>query len=207
MDAHASVAPEYGLVLTTPRRFSDMIIHMLKLHQWNWDRIALSVVTIAIVTAIGAFVFIPDKGPTMVLELDDGNVRKIPEQIMATVRFAVDGDTVELTTGERVRYIGVDTPEKGECYYEEAKAFNKEFVQGKRVRLERDVSDRDQFGRLLRYVSLIDGPTVIDMSRSLIGEGYGKAVFIEPDVSRFHSYRVDEGRALQANLGIWGACQ
>jgi len=64
----------------------------------------------------------------------------------------IDGDTVELSTGERVRYIGIDTPEIGKCYYVESSAKNAEFVDGQIVRLEKDVSETDIYGRLLRYV-------------------------------------------------------
>src|SRR4030067_982445 len=68
----------------------------------------------------------------------------------------VDGDTVELENGQKVRYIGIDTPEttlgKNDCYGTEATEKNKELVEGKRVRLEKDISETDKFGRLLRYV-------------------------------------------------------
>src|SRR5215218_9248099 len=81
----------------------------------------------------------------------------------ATVRVArvVDGDTirVELPSGEEaVRYIGIDTPESVkpgapvECFAKRASAFNERLVAGERVRLVRDVEERDRYGRLLAYV-------------------------------------------------------
>ncbi|NDJ51833.1 MAG: nuclease, partial [Chloroflexi bacterium] len=71
------------------------------------------------------------------------------------VTFVVDGDTVDVAIqGEvfRVRYIGVDTPESNEPCFDEATAANAQLVAGQNVTLVRDVSDTDQFGRLLRYV-------------------------------------------------------
>lgn len=126
---------------------------------------------------------------------------------VGTVAFVIDGDTIELTTGERVRYIGVDTPEKGECYYTEATEFNRRLVRGKRVTLTRDVTDRDRYGRLLRYVSVSNGITSSDVSRTLIRQGYGLTIYIEPDVSRYRSYRADEAFAIQAKSGLWSACR
>ena len=73
----------------------------------------------------------------------------------AKVQRAIDGDTIELANGEKVRYIGIDTPEtkhpeKGVEYYgQEAYLANKNLVEGKEVRLEFDVQERDKYGRLL----------------------------------------------------------
>ena len=70
----------------------------------------------------------------------------------------MDGDTIIIEEGQKVCYIGIDTPESVhpskpvECFGKEASNKNKELVEGKRVRLETDVSDTDRYGRLLRYV-------------------------------------------------------
>ena len=81
--------------------------------------------------------------------------------VEATVVRVIDGDTIEVEidgTSYRVRYIGIDTPETVhpqkpvECFGKEASEKNRELVEGKRVRLEKDVSDTDKYGRLLRYV-------------------------------------------------------
>lgn len=74
----------------------------------------------------------------------------------------IDGDTIEIEGGDRVRYIGIDTPETVDprkpvqCYGQEASNKNKELVEGKTVELEKDVSETDKYGRLLRYVWLGD---------------------------------------------------
>ena len=86
----------------------------------------------------------------------------------AVVKRVIDGDTIELDNGKTLRYIGIDTPEtkhptKGvQCFGEEAYKKNKELVEGKRVQLEKDVSETDRYGRLLRYVFVLPD----DASRS-----------------------------------------
>ena len=80
----------------------------------------------------------------------------------ALVVRVIDGDTIEISGGARVRYIGIDTPEvypELEYYGAEAREKNAEMVEGKIVVLEKDVSDRDRYGRLLRYV-YVDGTFV-----------------------------------------------
>ena len=87
----------------------------------------------------------------------------------------IDGDTFEIETGEKVRLIGIDTPEKNEPNYEEAKLFLISNIQGRKVILQKDVSDKDKFGRLLRYVYL-EGELI---NLRLVEEGYAKSVEAE----------------------------
>lgn len=74
------------------------------------------------------------------------------------VKRVVDGDTIELENGERLRYIGIDTPETKhptkpvQCYGEDAYQINKKLVEGKTVKLVKDISEVDKYKRLLRYV-------------------------------------------------------
>ena len=78
-----------------------------------------------------------------------------PPFVQAQVVRVIDGDTIEVSIGGKtykVRYIGIDTPEVGERMASEATAMNKRLVGGKVVRLEKDVSETDKYGRLLRYV-------------------------------------------------------
>src|SRR3989338_7374568 len=76
----------------------------------------------------------------------------------ARVKFVVDGDTIELENGQRVRYIGIDTPELHhplkpvQCFGKEAKDENEKLVLGKEIILKKDVSETDRYGRLLRYI-------------------------------------------------------
>ncbi len=122
----------------------------------------------------------------------------------------IDGDTIKLSNGQVVRYIGIDTPEtnhprKGrECFGEEAKLANKELVEGKRVRLERDVSETDRYGRLLRYV-FVDG---LFVNEYLVKQGYAHARSYPPDVKYQEIFRQAEQYAREQRLGLWsGVCQ
>lgn len=129
--------------------------------------------------------------------------RSAPEE--ATVRRAIDGDTIELANDETVRYIGIDAPESVkpgtpvECFAKEAGKRNRELVEGKMVRLERDVSDRDKYGRLLRYVSVGD----VFVNAKLVEEGYAKATSFPPDIGRQDLLRSLEREAREKKRGLW----
>lgn len=136
----------------------------------------------------------PPTGPTV----------SIPPGDLATVEFVVDGDTVDvLLDGEsyRVRYIGVDTPERDEPFYEEAVAANGALVDGAEVVLVRDVSEVDQYGRLLRYVYLTDGTFV---NAELIAQGYGRVVTFPPDVAQVDAFSDLQAAAREQGMGLWG---
>lgn len=72
------------------------------------------------------------------------------------VTEVVDGDTIKLSNGKTVRYIGVDTPEKGDCFYEQAKKINQDLVLDRQVEIKTDQNNMDRFGRTLAYVWLDD---------------------------------------------------
>jgi micrococcal nuclease len=124
----------------------------------------------------------------------------------AVVARVVDGDTVELESGERVRYLLVDTPEvsgTSDCFGPEAREYNRELVEGKTVELDYDVECRDAYDRLLAYVSL-DGR---DINALLVERGYACVLHIPPNGEE----RVDEFEALEDEarvgmVGLWGAC-
>ena len=117
----------------------------------------------------------------------------------ALVTSVIDGDTVELADGRRVRYLGIDTPESGEYYAEEATARNKELVEGKTVELQRGKRDQDEYGRLLRYV-YVDG---VFVNAELIAGGYAKAYIFDPD-DRYSQILVQlEQYAKMRERGLW----
>jgi micrococcal nuclease len=126
------------------------------------------------------------------------------------VSKVIDGDTIELATGEKVRYIGVDTPEtkhptKGvECFGAEASAYNTKLVLGQMVRLEKDVSETDRYGRLLRYVYLEDGTFV---NLKLVSEGYANPATFPPDVAYREVFAEAAKIARNQQLGLYKACQ
>jgi micrococcal nuclease len=123
----------------------------------------------------------------------------------------VDGDTIEVEIGGRrhtVRYIGIDTPEVGDprrpvmCYGEEASRRNRQLVEGRTVLLEKDVSETDRYGRLLRYV-WADG---VFVNAALVREGYARVYTVPPDVRYAELFRRLEREAREAGRGLWGAC-
>ncbi len=128
-----------------------------------------------------------------------------------TVRRVVDGDTLVLENKERVRLIGVDTPETKhprrpvEYYGKEASAFTKRMVQGKRVRLEFDqanahIGHKDRYRRTLAYVFLEDGTF---LNAEIIKQGYGFAYTRFP-FKYMDEFRRYEREAREQNRGLWG---
>lgn len=121
------------------------------------------------------------------------------------VTRVIDGDTIVIEGGEVVRYIGIDTPEVAqgrECYSTEASNKNKELVEGKMVRLEKDVSEKDRYQRLLRYVYI--GDTFVN--EYLVREGYATAITYPPDVKYQELFRLAERQARESNKGLWKEC-
>jgi len=111
----------------------------------------------------------------------------------------IDGDTVIIDTGERVRYIGIDTPEKGELFCEECKKKNEELVLGKEVGLERDVSITDKYGRLLAYVWVGD----LMVNSEMVKTGYAHAYTYPPDVKYSDLFVELEREARENEYGLW----
>lgn len=94
----------------------------------------------------------------------------------------IDGDTFEIYSGEKVRLICVDTAEKGEGGYEEAAEFLEGLVLDKEVRMEKDVSETDKYGRLLRYVWVDSSVGEIFVNKEIVQEGYGVVFEYEEDI-------------------------
>ncbi|UMG93548.1 thermonuclease family protein [Nocardioides sp. TF02-7] len=110
------------------------------------------------------------------------------------VTYVVDGDTLELGNGERVRLVGIDTPERGECGYEKARDRLAGLVEGERVTLGESDEDRDGYGRLLRYVDL-DG---VDAGLELLEAGLARARYDSRDGYGAHPR---ERRYIRADRG------
>jgi micrococcal nuclease len=135
----------------------------------------------------------------------------------AEVIRVVDGDTIVVRIGgdeERVRYIGLDAPEvadagagtAAECGADEARAVNERLVVGEPVVLERDVSDRDRFGRLLRHAWLEAGGWRL-IGLELVEAGAVEARSYPPDTGRDAQLDAAERSARDLGAGIWGACR
>jgi micrococcal nuclease len=129
----------------------------------------------------------------------------------AQVRRVVDGDTVLLTSGERVRLIGVDTPESVkpgtpvQCYARRASAFTHRLLDGAAVRLVHDAERRDRYGRLLAYVYRArDG---LFVNAALVRDGYARVLTIAPNTAHAAEFRALASAAEHAGKGLWGACR
>jgi micrococcal nuclease len=124
------------------------------------------------------------------------------------VTQVIDGDTIKLETGDTIRYIGIDAPEtvdskKGtECYGQQAADYNRQLVKDKQVTLEKDVSETDSFGRLLRYVYL-DGTMI---NEKLVRDGYALISTYPPDVKYQDLFLSAQQEARENNRGLWTNC-
>jgi micrococcal nuclease len=116
-----------------------------------------------------------------------------------SVAKVVDGDTLKLSNGERVRLLNIDTPEKGQYYWREASQRMKELASNKTVKLEADKTNRDKYGRLLRY-AYIDGAMA---NLIMVREGYARSYYIAPDDKYLDDISNAEAYAKSMNLGIW----
>lgn len=125
----------------------------------------------------------------------------------AVVTRVVDGDTVELEDGTKIRYLMVNAPETtqghDDCYGQNAVTFNTDLVLNKTVDLTYDVECQDRYGRTLAYVS-VGG---VEVNSLMLERGYACLLHIPPDGDD----RLDELKALEtaaktAKRGLWGAC-
>jgi micrococcal nuclease len=132
----------------------------------------------------------------------------------ARVVHVVDGDTIRVLLGdrqERVRYIGVDTPESVkedtpvQCFAGRAAAENARLVAGREVRLVPDVETRDRFGRLLAYVYRTQDGTMVN--EALVRGGFAKPLTIAPNVRFAERFRRAAHVARRTGRGLWSACE
>lgn len=131
-----------------------------------------------------------------------------------TVIRVVDGDTIHVRlpdgTREKVRHIGIDTPESVkpntpvQCFAKAAAARNEELVGGERVELRTDVEERDRYGRLLAYVYRVRDDLFVNAA--LIREGYAVPLTIPPNVAHADEFTALAREARRADRGLWRAC-
>lgn len=123
------------------------------------------------------------------------------------INRVIDGDTIQLEDGSRVRYIGINTPETKdprrpvEFMGKEAYQFNKKLVEGKNVRLEFDVQQRDEYGRLLAYVYV--GDTFVNAE--LVKQGYAQASTYPPNIKYAELFQKLEKEARENGRGLWAS--
>lgn len=139
----------------------------------------------------------------------------LPEGDDATLVKVIDGDTIKVKIAGSdaevsVRYIGVDAPEIGNtakgstCYAAEATEANRKLIEGHTLRLQRDKSENDRFGRMLRYVYLPDGQMV---NEALVLGGYAFAKAYKPDTRNSARFTAAQRQAQTAKTGLWSACR
>jgi micrococcal nuclease len=139
------------------------------------------------------------------------------QEVTSRVTKVIDGDTIEIeTNGQKfkLRYIGINTPEtvdprkKVECFGKEASAENKRLVDGAEVVLEKDVSETDKFGRLLRYVYLkLDDGSLLFVNDYLVRQGYAYSSAYPPDIKYSGRLNQAQTEAREAGRGLWSTCQ
>ena len=128
------------------------------------------------------------------------------DSLRVKVRQVDDGDTIIVAGGERVRYLGINTPEianqdkPAEPFAEEAKAFNKKLVQGRWINLELAKQQRDHYGRLLASVFLADGTFV---NGELVRRGYAHLLRKQPELPYWKRLLELQRQALKEQKGMW----
>ena len=132
------------------------------------------------------------------------------EVVSAEVIRVIDGDTIEVTIDgkvEKVRYIGIDSPEPyseevPECFSKEASMANRNLVENKKVTLVPDLEDRDRYDRLLRYVYVGD----VFVNKELVKDGFAEAINIKPNSTHYNEFLSLEEQARTEGKGMWGVC-
>ena len=134
---------------------------------------------------------------------------------LGKIAHVIDGDTVDIDINgrtERVRLIGVDTPETKhptkpiECFGPEASAYLTQLLpKGISVRIERDVEARDRYGRMLLYLYL--GSNNLFINLDLVARGYGTPMSIEPNTFHRNDFVRAAAQAEAADVGLWKACR
>ena len=173
----------------------------MKVRQWWWR----AVVLVVLLAGAAALVI-------AVTRRGDGAASLPPD--VGIVEFVIDGDTVDIDIGgreERVRLIGIDTPElhtetgEPECMAQPAREFSAAQVPaGTEVRLERDVVGRDDYGRLLAYVYRRDDDVMIN--ELVVSAGYARPLTIAPNDAHRDRFVAAAHAAEASGLGLWSAC-
>jgi len=132
----------------------------------------------------------------------------------ATLVYVTDGDTIGVEidgTEERIRLIGIDTPETKkpdtpiQCFGPEATAYTKSLLpEGTRLHLERDVEARDAYGRLLAYVYRSDDGMFVNLQ--IISQGYARPLTIPPNVAHADEFIAAARKAEATDVGLWAGC-
>ncbi len=147
---------------------------------------------------------VPSPTPSLVVP----TTVKLSQLENVLVLRVVDGDTILIEGNRKLRYIGMNAPESVDprrpvqCFGKEASKRNQELVEGKTITIEKDVSETDKYGRLLRYVYL-DG---VMINKQLVEEGYAVASSYPPDIKHQPELRLAQKNAITNHRGLWADC-
>lgn len=133
----------------------------------------------------------------------------IGDELVEVIRV-VDGDSIIIERDIEVRLIGINAPESGECYFEESRQGLTNLIQGKKVYLKKDISGKDDFGRLLRYVFLPSNNEYQDeifVNRYVLEEGLADIRPLSQDREYRRLLTSSRNQALTSLKGMWGECE
>ncbi len=142
--------------------------------------------------------------PTAITAPEATRPPNVPEgALQAILVRVVDGDTIEATIGGQqltIRYVGIDTPERGEPGYKAASAANLELLGSGNLWLANDHTDKDRYGRLLRFIYTDVG---VFVNEQMIAQGWAQPLEFKPDVTKAVEFRKLATEAAQARRGFW----
>jgi endonuclease YncB( thermonuclease family) len=150
--------------------------------------------------ALACALLLLSAGPALAQASDPANAT-----IDSRVLKIIDGDTIDLRGGTRVRYLNIDTPEIGQPYSDLAIALNKSLVQFKNVRLETDVKERDAYSRLLAYVYVETETGWVMANLELVRAGLARLLIIPPNGKYRAEFEAAQLDAMIHRRGLWGA--
>ena len=148
----------------------------------------------------------PTSAPSPTWTITPAATPILPDGSEALCTGVDDGDTIWVQRNGvlyEVRYIGIDSPEEGRCYYQEATDRNRGLVEGRTVRLDKDTRETDAYQRALRYVYVGD----VFINAELVREGYAWATVYPPDTRHAALFEQMEQEAVAAMRGLWAACR
>ena len=158
----------------------------------------LLIVLAALFALTGLF---PTEEPITIVTESESNIHLVTN--------ITDGDTIEVDSSAKVRLMGIDAPEYGECYYEESKNALELLIQGEYVRLDKDVEAADTFKRLLRYVILPDQGMLEDnilVNNYMLKNGFAKLNLVSPNHRYRSTFTGSQQQAKETGQGLWTAC-
>ncbi len=131
------------------------------------------------------------------------------ENSVHQVVYVADGDTVDVENKVRIRLLGINAPERGDCHYAESRDYLKTLLGDAHVRIEKDITGADRYGRLLRYMYIVaDTPSEDDVfvNEALVRQGHAKVLAVAPD-NRYRDLLASAQEDAKLNgRGLWSEC-